>query len=678
LTKIIDSGINEWEFKYDIMGNAIEMIYPDGSKIKQGYDIIGRMTSFTNKRNQQITYQYDPDDRLRMKTTPEGDTEFTYDFKDRLTEVTAPDYHYQYQYGTPGAIYGWTLVQVDDLEGENTRWSTQHIYNRNGFPIDIYDSFRWHKYYGYNYPLSGGDPTTFSPSSVSYARTGYAIPTYNVYYFYDSANRFNYKRNDYLNTITDFNYNPTSGILSNIQYRSKPGVLGFPTVDFNYTRDNSGLIKSITGFTDNVKDKELNVDYTNDLEIEFVQHTLPQLFNEAYTYDTRGNRLTSPNQSYTYNNLNQLISTGTHNYEYDADGNMTKETNIVTTEIKEYIYNSENRMVCYMHYPNSTSPADKIATYKYDLYGRRIQKTVDGSVTNFFWEDDNMAMELDAGLNPIRRYICGVGKDDVEGYVEYSELTDPNTGQGTFNTEKKGWYSFVRDQVGTIHKVYSHENEQIVESRDYDTFGNLMNGTSISAGNLGFQSKYYDQESGLYYFYARYYNPFNGRFINEDPIGLSGGLNLYEFALNNPSNTRDPFGLVSIKEKIITIILVGPAKALFAYQLSQIANEDAAATGLPGIKRGPQDAFRHCYWTCMMTDAMGPGDALIVGEIHEACQDINTPEDREMDLYNNFVGAYLSLHTPGECKTSCLIFTYMGYLKTIGNIETWRKSDGKK
>jgi RHS repeat-associated protein len=333
-------------------------------------------------------------------------------------------------------------------------------------------------------------------------------------------------------------------MLSNIQYRNKYAPGSFPTVDFNYTQDNSGLIKSITGFTDSIKDMELsNVDYNNDLEIESVQHTLPQPFNETYTYDTRGNRLTSPNQTHTYNNLNQLISTGTHNYEYDADGNMTKETNTVTEEIKEYFYNSENRMYRYEHYPNSTSPADKIATYKYDLYGRRIQKTVDGTVTNFFWEDDNMAMELDVGLNPIRRYIYGVGKDDVESFVEFSELIDPNTGQGTFNTEKKGWYSFVKDQVGTIHKVYSHENEQIVESRDYDTFGNLVNGTTISAGNLGFQSKYYDQESGLYYFYHRYYHPVNGRFINEDPIGLDGGLNMYRFVFNSPINFIDPFGL---------------------------------------------------------------------------------------------------------------------------------------
>jgi hypothetical protein len=41
----------------------------------------------------------------------------------------------------------------------------------------------------------------------------------------------------------------------------------------------------------------------------------------------------------------------------------------------------------------------------------------------------------------------------------------------------------------------------------------------------------------------RYYDPNTGRFTQEDPIGLAGGLNLYGFAGGDPVNFSDPFGL---------------------------------------------------------------------------------------------------------------------------------------
>ncbi|MCP4149505.1 MAG: RHS repeat-associated core domain-containing protein, partial [bacterium] len=92
---------------------------------------------------------------------------------------------------------------------------------------------------------------------------------------------------------------------------------------------------------------------------------------------------------------------------------------------------------------------------------------------------------------------------------------------------------YVKDQVGTIYKVVDVVNEQFVEERSYDSFGTLVNSTGTTTTNLGFQGKYHDPESGLYYFYNRYYNPANGRFMNEDLIGLNGGLNLYAFANND-------------------------------------------------------------------------------------------------------------------------------------------------
>jgi RHS repeat-associated protein len=53
----------------------------------------------------------------------------------------------------------------------------------------------------------------------------------------------------------------------------------------------------------------------------------------------------------------------------------------------------------------------------------------------------------------------------------------------------------------------------------------------------------YDQETELHYLRARYYDPQLGRFLSEDPIGIAGGVNLYEYAGDDPVNASDASGL---------------------------------------------------------------------------------------------------------------------------------------
>lgn len=60
------------------------------------------------------------------------------------------------------------------------------------------------------------------------------------------------------------------------------------------------------------------------------------------------------------------------------------------------------------------------------------------------------------------------------------------------------------------------------------------------------QAMYYDRETGLHYNYFRDYDPAGGRYIETDPIGLDGGLNIYEYARSNPLLYTDPLGLTAI------------------------------------------------------------------------------------------------------------------------------------
>lgn len=59
---------------------------------------------------------------------------------------------------------------------------------------------------------------------------------------------------------------------------------------------------------------------------------------------------------------------------------------------------------------------------------------------------------------------------------------------------------------------------------------------------IRFQGQYWDEETGLHYNRHRYYDPFSGRYVSRDPIGLDGGNNIYQYA-PNPSQWVDPLGL---------------------------------------------------------------------------------------------------------------------------------------
>jgi RHS repeat-associated protein len=95
-------------------------------------------------------------------------------------------------------------------------------------------------------------------------------------------------------------------------------------------------------------------------------------------------------------------------------------------------------------------------------------------------------------------------------------------------------YYYHADGLGSIVAL-TDKKQRVVESYEYDSFGNLKDNAK-SMQPFTYTGREWDKETELYYYRARYYDPMEGRFIQKDPIGFAGGINLYSYVGNNPLN----------------------------------------------------------------------------------------------------------------------------------------------
>ena len=233
---------------------------------------------------------------------------------------------------------------------------------------------------------------------------------------------------------------------------------------------------------------------------------------------------------------------------YDADGNLTFDG------IWTYQWDTENRLIS-MSMTNIAGIANSNRLrldFAYDYMNRRVSKMVSTNSTGssfvpewtnyFIYDGWNLIGELAPNGSPIRSYVWGSdlsgsmqGAGGVGGLIEVSYY-----GAATTNC-------FVAfDGNGNVSALVNAADGTILANYEYGPFGELIRATGLLAkvNPFLFSTKYYDWETGLYYYGYRYYNPIPGKWLSKDPAGERGGINLYGFLHNDGIDHVDYLGLI--------------------------------------------------------------------------------------------------------------------------------------
>jgi len=141
-------------------------------------------------------------------------------------------------------------------------------------------------------------------------------------------------------------------------------------------------------------------------------------------------------------------------------------------------------------------------------------------------------------------------------------------------------YFYQLDQLGTPLSLTDSDNN-IVWQANYSVFGKATVTVNKIDNPIRFQGQYYDSESGLHYNHFRYYDPQTGRFISQDPIGLLGGINHYQYAPNHV-NWIDPLGLCAKEDGSVGLLdgIVGTADLVVTGILNTGVDIVAGGAGL--------------------------------------------------------------------------------------------------
>ncbi len=219
-------------------------------------------------------------------------------------------------------------------------------------------------------------------------------------------------------------------------------------------------------------------------------------------------------------------------YDWDRFGRLRRKRIGRHTE-QRFRYDAEHRLVAVDIQDRQGAHSVR---FDYDPIGRRIAKThvrADGRIlgaTEFLWDGMRLAGERSASQQSLYLYV------DEGSHEALARVDGIGAHQQVLH--------FHADANGAPEEMTDGEGRLLWQVR-YRVWGNTVreeyHPTQLAPQNLRFQGQYLDRETGLHYNTFRFFDPDVGRFTASDPIGLEGGLNLYQYA-SNPILWIDPWG----------------------------------------------------------------------------------------------------------------------------------------
>jgi RHS repeat-associated protein len=549
--QVATSSSESYGFTYDSMGRKLTATYPRVNASPSPteswhYDTMGRVDQFTNRAGKHLTPVYDARNQVTHTSWDDNLTpaiDYVYDAASRLQSISNVNSTVTRAYFDDNLLQSETQV-IGSLASKTVNYTYDADANRASIQYPGSSNYLFqYAYTNRNQLLKIGVDLNYPHASYSYDLKG-NLQTRHL------AN----------NTDTSYTVDALDRV-TNITH-SLNGTTR--TLDYGYESfGNNRTWTKRDGGNGDVFGYDLN-DQTTAVQLNIANPDTTPVGPQSIIYDAGGNRVWNapyyPAEQYATNDLNQYGSRTiyysggqqTINATYDSKGNVTS-----SLDSSSYTFDAANRIL-------SASKNGATTSFTYDGLGRQVTRITSGglgAVTTFnIYDGWNLIEERKADGSIQAQYFYGADGlflSDVTGRSPYWTYYYRN-GEGSI--------SHVADTNGTLVEAYRYDLQGTPVF--LDASGRLLSGSKLSIRHL-FTGEQWYSELGLYDLRNRFYSPDSGRFIQPDPIGFSGGDNLYRHCGNSPVNGTDPFGTddfsANIADAISNAPVTGPASFDYSY-----------------------------------------------------------------------------------------------------------------